>query len=86
MKNIPEEGFEYQLKRKRLICEEPVKMFEDILIATLRQVSIDDLPEELSWYALNDEVPMEIRMHPFLDRLLYQLGRKNMYSGDFVKA
>ena len=61
-------------------------MFEDILIATLRQVSIDDLPEELSWYALNDEVPMEMRMHPFLDRLLYQLGRKNMYSGDFVKA
>ena len=61
-------------------------MFEEILVATLRQVSIDDLPAELSWYALDDEVPMEIRMHPFLDRVLYQLGRKNMYSGDFVKA
>jgi len=46
-------------------------MLEEFLIVTLRQVSINDLREDLSWYALDDEVPMEIRMHPFLDRILY---------------
>ena len=49
-------------------------------------MSVQELPAELCWYALNDDVPMDIRMHPFLDRILYQLGRKHMYSGSWVKA
>lgn len=86
MKTIKEEDFTHPLMHKQKICEEPLKMLEESLIVTLRQLSINDLREDLSWYALDDEVPMEIRMHPFLDRILYQLGRKNMYAGDWVKA
>lgn len=29
---------------------------------------------------------MTVRMHPFLDRILNQLGQKNMFAGNFVKA
>lgn len=68
------------------MSEEPLKLLEEVLIDTLRQVSVADLPEELNWWALDDKVPLEIRTHPFLDRILYHLGQKNMFCGDFVRA
>ena len=81
-----EEDFDHPLRRKQKICEEPLQILQDSLIETLRHISVNDLPADLNWYALNDEVPLDIRMHPFLDTILYELGRKNMFSGDWVKA
>jgi hypothetical protein len=52
------------------MCELPLKILEETLIETLRQISVADLPEDLSWWELNDEVPMAVRTHPFLDRIL----------------
>ena len=63
-----------------------MKILEEALHETLRQVSVQDLKADLNWWALDDDVPQEVRMHPFLDRILYHLGRKAMYAGDFVKA
>ena len=68
------------------MSEEPLQLLEEVLIDTLRQVSVTDLPDELDWWALDDKVPLEIRTHPFLDRILYHLGQKNMFCGDFVRA
>ena len=81
-----EEDFDHPLRRKQKICEEPLQILQDSLIETLRHISVHDLPADLNWYALNDDVPLEIRMHPFLDTILYELGRKNMFAGDWVKA
>lgn len=86
LRRMTEENFDHPLLRKQKVCEEPLKILQDSLIETLRHVSVDDLPEELNWWALNDEVPVDIRMHPFLDSILYELGRKNQFSGDWVKA
>lgn len=82
---LAEVDFEHPLERKRKIAEEPIAILEECLVDTMRQVSIKDLPKDLSWYTMN-EVPLAIRTHPFLDRTLFQLGRKNIFVGDFVKA
>jgi len=71
MTNLVDEDQEHPLRRKQKVCEEPLKILEETLLDTLRQISVQDLPAELSWYALNDDVPIDIRMHPFLDKILY---------------
>jgi len=32
------------------------------------------------------DVALEVRTHPFVDRILFQLGLKNKFTADFVKA
>ena len=56
-----------------------MQILEAALMDTIRQVSTEKLPEELTWWTLDDTVSLKVRMHPFLDRILNHLGSKNMF-------
>ena len=71
--------FGHPLEYKKKVSEEPLQILEAALMDTIRQVSTEKLPEELTWWTLDDTVSLKVRMHPFLDRILNHLGSKNMF-------
>ena len=83
--SMKEQDFESTLAHRKKLCEEPIKILEDCLVSTLRQISVKPLPENFTWDKITD-LDLELRTHPFLDTVMFQLGRKAMHCNEFMSA
>jgi len=73
-KSLADETFDFPLQKKQQMCAEPIQILEKALIDTLRQLSVEGLPETVPWQFLRREVPLDVLLHPFVDSIMHQIA------------
>ena len=79
-----EQQYKSELERIQFIHKEPLELLEKAYIDTLRQISVEELPEDIQFMKALEKVPG--CTHPFVDKILQQLSKKNMSAGELIKA
>ena len=73
------------VQRKVQASKEPLEILYQALAETLRQVSIEDIPED---FKPDDVASLDwkVSLHPFLDKVYFQICKKSMYGLELEQA
>ena len=73
------------IQRKVQACKEPLEILYRALVETLKQVSIEDVPDGFQ-PADVASLDYKVSLHPFLDKVYFQICKKSMYALELEQA
>ena len=66
-------------------CKEPLEILNHALVETLRQISLQDISNDFQAADVS-KMDLKVSLHPFLDKIYYQISKKSMSALELDQA